>query len=112
MNVRRLALLGTLLGFVAFATVAVATESELTTQATVLDTDFHQLRVRFDADVESHAVLRADLEALEVRLSQLQADRAQLPPGCGCAQLDALIAHAVADDQSLKSTAGGWEEQG
>src|SRR5688500_675592 len=110
MNARRLFLIAAL-SLLACATVAwAAEEAEVLSRATTLDSDYHSLRTRFDADVEPHAVLKADFEALEARRETLVADRAALPPGCGCVAIDALLAHAQADSDYLKGTMGGWEE--
>jgi hypothetical protein len=110
MRIHRLATVSTLLTLLV-ATVAFAfTEAELLDRAIPLDADLDALHARFVADTEPHSVLKAEFDVLDAELDQLEADRATLPPSCGCTQLDQTLAAASATAAELQRTITAWEE--
>lgn len=89
--------------------VPLAFAEDLLTRAQVLDDDYIALQVRFDADTEPHSVLAADLDALDARLSSLQAERDALGQ-CNCAEIDSRLSHATSLSVNMRNIIGTWDD--
>lgn len=90
--------------------VPLAFAEDLLTRAQALDNDYIALQARFDADTEPHSVLAADLDALDARLSPLQAERDALGQ-CSCAEIDSHLSHATSLSVNMRNVLGSWEEE-
>lgn len=104
-------LLSLLLASLAWA----ATEAELATRATALESDLSALDADVaacpDGDCPEAQSLLDTLDALDADRAALHDDRDAVP-GCECSQVDASLAVSDSLAETLRTTTGTWEEEG
>ena len=83
------------------------TEAELIEQATELEADYQDLKVLVVAHVGPKSAREAAYAALEAQRAQLKADRATLQ-GCGCGELDGLIADIDVLSDDIQRALDEW----
>ena len=87
-----------------------ATDAELTARSAAAELAYADLEERVEVDVEDHAVLESESDALEAERAELWTERNRLAPGCDCDELDDHLANIDALSDEISRHMGGWDE--